>query len=218
MNKLYPIQMEVEGRTAMWTRPDTGDCPCSYPAPTYSAVKAIIESVLYGPTVNVYPTKVEICAPICYQNYTTNYSGPLRKNKFIKDNTAYQQYATVLVDVCYRIYAEVALCHNPEKLTEAAARWNKNTTSPAHAYQEIFNRRLKRGQSYATISLGWSEFTASYFGPFREKTKVCSDIPDIVISSMFREAFPNGHGSDYSPKFDTNVVIHNGVLVYKTGG
>ena len=44
----YSIEMEIAGDTAMWTRPDTGDSPVSYPAPTYSAVKAIFESVLWG--------------------------------------------------------------------------------------------------------------------------------------------------------------------------
>jgi len=46
MNK-YPIMLEISGNTAMWTRPDTGDCPVSYPAPTYSAVKGIFESILW---------------------------------------------------------------------------------------------------------------------------------------------------------------------------
>lgn len=43
--KPYPIQMEIAGPTAMWTRPDTGDCPVSYPAPTYSAVRNILMDI-----------------------------------------------------------------------------------------------------------------------------------------------------------------------------
>ena len=35
----YPIQMEIAGQTAIWVRPDSGDSPISYAAPTYSAVK-----------------------------------------------------------------------------------------------------------------------------------------------------------------------------------
>ncbi len=31
MGKTHEIEMEISGRTAMWTRPDTGDCPVSYP-------------------------------------------------------------------------------------------------------------------------------------------------------------------------------------------
>ena len=46
--KRYPVKMEIAGPTAMWTRPDTGDCPVSYPAPTCSAVRNIFQSILWG--------------------------------------------------------------------------------------------------------------------------------------------------------------------------
>ena len=206
--------MEVSGDTAMWTRPDSGDSPSSYPVPTYSAVKALFESVLWGPAVTIIPRKVEICAPVQYHSYVTNYGGPLRKQDAIKKGNNYQLYATVLVDVCYRLYADVTL--NPVKahLTEKALAWDSRTTSPGHAYQEMFNRRLQRGQSYSTMSLGWSEFTASYSGPFRDSTRVCDDMSDILIPSMLREVFPDGYRSGYRPVYDTDICIHQGVLVY----
>ena len=56
--KPYPIQLEISGPTAMWTRPDTGSSPVSYVAPTFSAVKGIFESVLRWKSVNVRPTKL----------------------------------------------------------------------------------------------------------------------------------------------------------------
>ena len=40
------VSFEITGPTAMWTRPDTGDAPVSYPAPTYAAVKALFESMM----------------------------------------------------------------------------------------------------------------------------------------------------------------------------
>ena len=45
-SKAYPIAMEIAGNAAMWTRPDSGDSPCSYPSPTYSVVRGLFESVL----------------------------------------------------------------------------------------------------------------------------------------------------------------------------
>jgi hypothetical protein len=35
MNEEYNICMEVSGKTAIWTRPDTGATPVSYPIPLY---------------------------------------------------------------------------------------------------------------------------------------------------------------------------------------
>ena len=60
----YPLQLEISGPTAMWTRPDTGSSPVSYVAPTFSAVKGIFESILRWKSVNVRPTRLEICAPV----------------------------------------------------------------------------------------------------------------------------------------------------------
>src|SRR5947209_19576560 len=91
----YPISLEISGPTAMWTRPDTGDTPVSYPVPTYSAVKGIFESILWLQSAEVVPTRVEICKPLVYHTYGTNYGGPLRKS----GTANYQLLATVLVNV-----------------------------------------------------------------------------------------------------------------------
>lgn len=214
MQKTYPICMEIAGDTAMWTRPDCGDSPCSYPAPTYSAVKGMFESILWGPAVIVTPKKVEICSPIQYHSYATNYGGPLRSTNSIKNGNNYQMFATVLIDVCYRLYAEVSINPNKERFPETARKWDQKTTSPGHAYQEIFIRRLKRGQSYATLALGWGEFTPSYVGPFREDTRVCTDIPDVDIPSMLRGVFNDGYSSAYHAIYDTDLCIHKGELIY----
>lgn len=212
--KTYQVSMEISGNTAIWTRPDSGDSPCSYPAPTYSAVRALFESVLWGPAVIVIPKKVELCAPPMYHSYATNYTGPLRSSKSIKDGNAYRLFATVLIDVCYRLYADVIPNPNKADLSKSARSWEHRTTSPGHAYQEIFNRRLLRGQSYATLSLGWSEFTPSYFGPFRDTTQVCTELSDIRIPSMLRGMFLQGYCSDYQAVYDTDLCIHQGVLNY----
>lgn len=214
-DKTYPIQLEISGNTAMWTRPDTGDCPVSYPAPTFSAVKAIFESILWGPAIQIVPTKVEICMPLQYHNYQTNYGGPLRKSRLIQGGDSFQLLATVLIDVCYRLYAEVIPVARQlvAKIPESAKEWDAKTTSPGHAYQDIFNRRLKRGQYFFTPFLGWKEFGPSYFGPFRENTVVQRNI-NSVIPAMLREVFPCGYASDVVFSFDQNVVIKEGVLIF----
>ncbi len=217
-NKIYQVSMEVAGNTAMWTRPDCGDSPCSYPAPTYSAVRGLFESVLWGPAVLIIPKKVELCAIPQYHSYVTNYGGPLRSNAAFKNGNNYQLFATVLIDVCYRLYADVVPNPNKKNMPKNALFWDQNTTSPGHAYQAIFNRRLNRGQSYATLCLGWSEFTTSYFGPIRTTTHVCDNLPDIYIPSMLRDVFPNGYHTDFQAIYDTDICIHKGVLEYPQRG
>ena len=214
----YTVKMEIAGDTAMWTRPDTGDCPVSYPAPTYSAVKAIFESILWGPAIEVIPTKVEICSPIRYHSYITNYGGPKRKTDLIKNNNSYQLLATVLTDVCYRLHAEVVPNKKKDKMPENALIWDRRTTSPGHAYQDMFNRRLRRGQCFSIPSLGWKEFTPSYFGEFRDSTHVLSDLPPVSIPSMLRQVFPGGYDSAVSFIYDNDIRIKDGVLHYPKRG
>jgi CRISPR-associated protein Cas5d len=84
IQKMYLVRLEIAGHTAMWTRPDSGDSPVSYPAPTYSAVKAIFESVLWRPVVEIVPKRCEICRPLIWHQYYTNYGGPLRKSRGVR--------------------------------------------------------------------------------------------------------------------------------------
>jgi CRISPR-associated protein Cas5d len=77
----HTVAFEISGPTAMWTRPDTGDAPVSYPAPTFAAVKGLFESIVWLKSAEVVPTRVEICAPLVFHTYSTNYGGPLRKSR-----------------------------------------------------------------------------------------------------------------------------------------
>ena len=212
--KDYIVSLEISGLTAMWTRPDTGDAPVSYPAPTFAAVKGIFESVLWSQWAEVVPTKVEICRPIVYHTYTTNYGGPLRKSKIMKKGASYQLIATVLVDVCYRMYAEVVCEPSDYHLHGRPGLQIVGTTNGAHAYKGMFERRLKRGQLFTTPCLGWKEFTPDYVGPFRPETRVCESVNVPSIPSMLRTCFPSGKHSEWEPKFDRQVKIDRGVLCY----
>jgi CRISPR-associated protein Cas5d len=81
----YPIAIEVSGPLAMWARPDTGGAPTSYPAPTWSAAKGLLESVAFfsGGEAWLHPVRVEVCrrretkgGEVRFQRYATNYKRP----------------------------------------------------------------------------------------------------------------------------------------------
>ncbi|MEK7449696.1 MAG: CRISPR-associated protein Cas5 [Planctomycetota bacterium] len=207
-NKKYEVSLEIAGPIAMFTRPDTGAAPVSYPAPTYSATKGIFESVAWYESAYIKPTKVEICHPIRFEKYTTNYGGPLRKGGQIKIGASYQLPAVALIDVCYRLYGEVV-----DGDTKAAKGKNH-----LHALQEIFKRRLEKGQFYYTPFLGWKEFTPSYVGSFREKTKVENEvnlvIPSMLISPFVEDITSKNTQIDNNSRYANNVIIDKGVLDY----
>ena len=145
--KSYTVQFEIAGPTAMWTRPDTGDAPVSYPVPTFSAAKGMFESICWLKSANVKPVKVKICAPLVFHTYSTNYGGPLRKSKIMKGGNSYQLLATVLINVSYRLYAKVETVDSGmRQLSERAKRSPTLSRNGAHAYRDMFERRLTRGQ------------------------------------------------------------------------
>jgi CRISPR-associated protein Cas5d len=200
--RYYPVSFEIAGPAASFTRPDSGASFVSYPAPTYSAVKGMFDCVARWKTAHIKPTRIEICKPLQWHRYATNYGGPLRKGDQIAQGSSYQLFATILIDVCYKVHGIV---------TETARPPQGNNQS--HALQSLFERRLTQGRFYRTPCLGWNEFVPKYFGPLRPTTRACEDI-EFEIPSMLHRVFDNDSDGRYAPAFEHNVVISKGVLTF----
>ena len=204
--KRYKVQMEVEGPLAIFTRPDTGDTPCSYPVPTWSAAKGMFEAVIRIKSAYIKPVAVEICKPIKYRKYVTNYGGPLRKSVEVKNKNSFQLQATVLENVCYRLYGLV------KKISDAPGK----TTNSEHALQSIFERRLNKQQYFYPLCLGWKEFHLTYAGPIRPDTnnRYVQANHNEIIPSMLYAVFAPPCAGKYQQTYRQNVEIKNGRLEY----
>jgi CRISPR-associated protein Cas5d len=207
----YLVQLEVSGPLAMYARPDTGGSPTSYPVPTWSAAKGLLESIAYLSKGEAWfhPTRIEICRPvgstggaISFQRYAFNYGGPLRKDLNIKTGTGMQVFATAVASPCYRIYADIR-----------GARGGSGR-NPRHYLQDLFERRLKQGRCFKTPALGWSEFTCDYWGPFRPEWEV-DDALNLEVPSMLFSVWDRAQGGAYVSRFAQNVRIEKGVLDYQ---
>lgn len=219
MSAEFAVQLEVAGPLAMFARPDTGGTPTSYPVPTWSAAKGVLESIAFlsGGEAWINPVRVEVCrllgepgGSVRYQAYTTNYGGPLRKSSLFAKGTApggssMQVFATVLRDVCYRLHGEI----------RGARGSGRGGTNAHHYLYDLFHRRLKQGRCYRTPCLGWSEFTCSYWGPFRNSVTEVDDALSLEVASMLLAVWdrPSG-GRRYSPVYRQSVCINSGVLKY----
>lgn len=213
----YHVALEVAGPAAMFTRPDTGGTPTSYPAPTWSSAKGLFESIAFFADGSAWicPTKVEVCRHIGesggrvhFQRYTTNYGGPLRKGDLFNKGTApggssMQLFATILSDVCYRLHGVVVSFRR------------KRQNNPRHHLRDLFDRRLNRGQCFRTPCLGWSEFTCFYWGPFREEMTEVDTALSLEIPSMLLGVWNSPSGGQYEPIFRQSVKIDKGVLEYR---
>ncbi len=224
LDKAYEVQLEISGPAAMWARPDCGDTAVSYPAPTFGAVKAIFESVLLSDWVEIVPTRCEICSPVIFHTYNTNYGGPLRKSGQCKGENSFQLIAEILINVCYRLYAKLEPIKENYHLMgpNEQKRQISGTTNGPHAYKEVFYRKLNKGRLSYTPFLGWKEFTPNYVGEFRPNTKICEevndDIPSMLVTSFYlSELQRNKRKRDrrecWNPVFKP-ASIRKGVLEY----
>lgn len=211
--KKYELSLEIAGPTAMWTRPDTGDAPVSYLAPTYSAAKGIFESLCWLKSAEVHPTRVEICQIPVWHTYTTNYGGPLRKSDSVKKGNSFQLLATVLVNVCYRVFGEAISVYSEQGETDKSIAHRDAQTNGGHAYQAMFQRRLLKGQWHTTPCLGWKEFVPNYVGPLRAESKPCETV-NACLPSMLQAVFSRSSYGTYAPSFRQDVEIRKGVLHY----
>jgi len=99
----------------------------------------------------------------------TNYRGPLRKAKDIREGNSYQLIATILVHVCYRIHGEVRMKEMSTRGFGLSQLRRRRGQDCRPRFKELFNERLGRGQTFYTPCLGWKEFVPSYLGPFRDR-------------------------------------------------
>jgi CRISPR-associated protein Cas5d len=195
----------------MFARPDSGAAPTSYPAPTWSAAKGILESIAFlsGGEAWLHPTRLEVCrrigsvgGEIRFQRYATNYGGPLRKEQNIRQGSGMQVFATVLANVCYRIYGE---CRG------GPARGGVNAR---HHLQDLFTRRLKQGRCHRTPALGWAEFTCDYWGAARPDLWEVDSALNLEIPSMLAEMWDRPHQGGYVSRFAQGVRLREGALFY----
>jgi CRISPR-associated protein Cas5d len=153
----------------------------------------------------ICPTLLEVCkqrgaigGTVRFQRYTTNYRGPLRKASLLRSGSSMQLFATVLVNVCYRLHGEI----------------RGDEHSAMHHLQDLFNRRLEQGRCYRTPALGWREFTCSYWGPFRENEYEVDQDLNLAVPAMLERVWATPHSGRYAPRFAQGATVQNGVLKF----
>lgn len=124
------IEFEVYGKYALFSDPVTraGGEKSSYHIPTYEALKGIVESVYWKPTIIWYVDAVRIMKPI-----QTETKG-VRPISYNGGNEL--AYYTYLKDVCYQVRAHFEFNPNHPELKED---WNE------HKHHNIAKRMVQRG-------------------------------------------------------------------------
>jgi CRISPR-associated protein Cas5d len=167
----------------------------------------MFEAVIRRPHMYIHPTHVEICKPVRYERYVTNYGGPLRKSK----QATYQLITTILVDVCYRIYGEIRAKQSSTRGIGRTQIRRRRGRDWRPELKQLFDERLTNGRTFYTPCLGWKEFVPSYFGPIRPETK-CEQSINEVIPSLLHSMWEH---RQLKPVFKQDWHIVNGVMSYE---
>ena len=171
------VEFKVYGDYALFADPITrvGGEKFTYQIPTYEAMKGVMQSIYWKPTIIWYIDKVRVMKPIQME------TKGIRPIKYHKDGNDLSYY-TYLKDVCYHVRAHFEWNMNrPELMNDR----NENK------HHNIAKRMIEKG-GRRDIFLGCRECQA-YVEPcsFDEGTSIYDSIPEMAFGMMY-------HGITYA--------------------
>lgn len=125
----------------------------SYEVMTPSAARGVLEAVLWQPSMSWHIHAIHVLAPVRWTSFRRNEvkskASASRREPYLADEDRDQRNTVALRDVEYVIEASVRLT--------SLARPGVDTSTK---YDEMFSRRLARGQHHHAPYLGCREFAA----------------------------------------------------------
>jgi len=151
----------IRGDLACFSRPELKTERVSYPIPTPSAVRGILEAILWKPAVVWRVDEIRVLKPIAYIQFRRNEvntrmsdrtADSIRKSgdawNYYADDDRAQRNTLALRDVAYVVSAHM----------EMTAR--SGAEDSIRKFEEMFERRLAKGQHVTQPALGCREFPA----------------------------------------------------------
>lgn len=177
-----PIQVEVWGDYACFTRPEMKVERVSYDVMTPSAARGLLEAIYWHPGLKWCVDRIHVCAPIRFTNIRRNevkskvlasnvrtlMTGGKAKDYINTSDDIQQRAAMVLQDVRYVIEAHFQLV--PEKMAPG---------DNDGKFSDIMRRRLTKGQCYHQPCFGCREFPANFKAWEGEEIPVIHETRDL---------------------------------------
>jgi CRISPR-associated protein Cas5d len=156
--------LELSGPWACFTRPEMKVERVSYDVMTPSAARACFEAILWKPAIRWHVRRIEVLKPIRWINLRRNEVASVVSTRNVEtamknghgdlalyvEDDRQQRAGLFLRDVAYRVHADLEFLRERDP-----------DASPAK-YQEMFERRARRGQCVNQPYLGTREFAAQF--------------------------------------------------------
>jgi CRISPR-associated protein Cas5d len=179
--KSHTLSLRCSGDLAIFSRPEMKGERMSYPVPTPSAMRGILEAILWKPEIVWRIERIKVLSPIRWQAFKRNEvnrkaSAPAlavierggEAPELHADESRAQRNTVALRDVDYIVEAHI-------ELTQKAQ--DDNVTK----YSEMFLRRLRRGEQFHQPYFGCRECVADVSPVTSNDPKPISDSHDIGI-------------------------------------
>jgi CRISPR-associated protein Cas5d len=199
-----PLEVKVWSKMACFTRPENKVERVSYPVPTPSAARGVLEAIFWKPEIEWRVREIVVLKPIRYvgflRNEVNSKASPSSSGISITDDRAQRH--------------TLGLCSGPkdddyvEYIFKADVVLKPGVEYDVAKYRDQFRRRVQRGQCFHRPYLGCREFAADFAVPEPGQDKPIAETRNLGLM-LFDIAF-GPSGANYPIFFDAK--LENGVL------
>ncbi len=205
MSRYPPLEVKLWGDHACFTRPEMKVERVSYPLPTPSAARGMLEAIFWKPEFRWRIREIRVLQPVRWFSILRNEVETRASERtarswaktgvggFAASKSRSQRHTLALRDVAYVITADIEL--------EAHA-----DADPAK-YRDQFRRRVRQGRCFNQPYLGCREFSAFFAEPDGSETPIpwSEDLGLMLYDLVY-----SGDGQG-TPRF-FKAMVNNGVL------
>ena len=208
MDALCPLEVKVWGDYACFTRPEMKVERVTYPVPTASACRGVLEAILWKPEFIWRVEEVWVLRPVRYisilRNEVNSKASTRAARSWAAGGGGYDaladhtpRHTLALRDVAYVIRAQILL--KPGVAHDVAK------------YRDQFRRRVPAGRCFARPYLGCREFAASFGPPDRSESPIpVTDDLGMMLLDLDYAADDSGRNV---PRF-FHAYLEQGVIRY----
>jgi CRISPR-associated protein Cas5d len=206
------IRLRVRGEKAVFCGPKK-DEPVSYPAPTPSAARGIMEAIFWKPAIFWHVRRIHILKPIRWFEVRVNeLKGRMNETRAVKQIEEKRGDPRVVIEE-ERDQRHILGLKDVDYVFEAVFSFTsrRGIDESAEKFQEMFLRRLEKGQCFFNPYMGRRDYPAYFepapprFTPPAELHGKTIDLGMMLLDQKF--------GNDTAVPQFFDAQIKNGVLV-----
>ncbi len=207
----HTVRVKISGEFACFTRPEAKVERASYPLPTPSAARNILDAICWKPEMRWIVTSITLLKPVKYasvrRNEVQSKLSPVSVKRWMADPSLYQPLAAGAGAGTYGTPRNTLLLRDVAYVVEAYPLvFDKKGDNTPLKYESMLMRRVEKGQCYQQPSLGCREFAAK-FEPAEEGDKglpISEDLGRMLYDIVFRSE--GNHPIFFSARLQDGVM------------